>query len=113
MSLRIANVRVRADEPEAALPDRLARLLGLKRDELLHWRILRKALDYRDKDALQYVYTAEVTLPDEAARVARLPRSGHPKIVIEPYTEEPFVVPPPGAAALAHRPVVIGSGPGG
>jgi uncharacterized FAD-dependent dehydrogenase len=112
MSLRIANVRVSVDEPEAALPDRLARLLGLPRNDLRQWRILRKALDYRDKDSLQYVYTAEVTLPDDTPP-GHLPRRAHSGVVVEPYHEEPFVAPPPGTAPLPHRPIVIGSGPGG
>jgi uncharacterized FAD-dependent dehydrogenase len=114
MSLRIANVRLGLDEPEARLPDHLARLLGLAPTDLCGWRILRKSLDARRKDALQFVYTAEVTLPgDEAQVVARARRTSHPRAKIELYHEEPFTMPLPGGQPLEHRPVVVGSGPGG
>ena len=110
MPLRVSNVRLRVGEPEAALPRRLARILGLRPEELRHWRILRKSLDARDRDVLQYVYSAEVTvLADEAALAARASRSAQ----VDLYCEEPFVMPPPGTDPLPERPVVVGSGPGG
>jgi uncharacterized FAD-dependent dehydrogenase len=114
MALRVSNVRLHVDEPEAHLGERLARILGLAPSEVRRWRILRKALDARNKDALQFVYTAEVSLPAGEAHVAaRARRSCHPRARIELYHEEPFVMPPPGGRPLEHRPVVIGSGPGG
>ena len=70
MTLRISNVRLSVDEPEAHLPERLAAVLGVSPGDLLRWRILRKSLDARDKDALQFVYTAEVAVPDEEKRLA-------------------------------------------
>jgi uncharacterized FAD-dependent dehydrogenase len=109
MSLRIADVRLGIDEPESALPVRLARLLGVRPDEL-RWRILRKSLDVRDKDALQFVYVTEVTLPADEARLVRRLRG---RVKADFYHEEPFLVPPPGSEGLADRPVVVGSGPGG
>ncbi len=114
MSLRISNVRLSVDEPEANLPARLARILGIKPEALGRWRILRKSLDARDKDALQFVYTAEVAVPEGEARLAALAhRSAHPAARIDLYEEEPFEVPRSGAMLLEHRPVVVGSGPGG
>ncbi|HWG44846.1 MAG TPA: NAD(P)-binding protein [Gemmataceae bacterium] len=114
MSLRISNVRLSVDEPETLLPQRLARILGLSPTALTHWRILRKALDARNKHALQFVYTAEVSLPaDEARIVAHASRTRHPVARIDIYQETPFTVPAPGTQPLTHRPVVIGSGPGG
>jgi uncharacterized FAD-dependent dehydrogenase len=114
MSLRVSNVRLAVDEPEAALPERLSRLLGLAPGELHGWRILRKSLDARHKDALEFVYAAEVSVPGEEARLAtRAGRPANPRVKVERYTEDPFVMPPPGAAPLGHRPVVVGSGPGG
>jgi uncharacterized FAD-dependent dehydrogenase len=113
MSVRLSNVRLPVEEPEAHLPRRLARILGLAPSALQRWRILRKSLDARHKDALQFVYTAEVSLPaDEAQVVARAARRAAP-VRLEVFDEEPFVMPPPGAQRLEHRPVVIGSGPGG
>ena len=111
MTLRISDVRLSVDEPEAHLPERLAAVLGVAPGDLLHWRILRKSLDARDKDALQFVYTAEVAVPDEEKRLAG--RAGLAPSGVDRYEEEPFLVPPPGTRPLPHRPVVIGSGPGG
>src|SRR5579884_2368202 len=114
MSIRIANVRLGIDEPETMLPERLARILGLSPTAPLTWRILRKALDARNKSALRFVYNAEVVLPgDELRIVAHARRNVRPPVRVDLYTEEPFVPPTPGASPLEHRPVVVGSGPGG
>jgi uncharacterized FAD-dependent dehydrogenase len=113
MSVRLSNVRLGVDEPEAGLPAHLARALGLPASRLARWRILRKSLDARRQDALQFVYTAEVALhDDEAAVVARARRRGG-VVRVERFREEPFVMPPPGPRPLPRRPVVVGSGPGG
>jgi uncharacterized FAD-dependent dehydrogenase len=114
MPIRIANIRLSIDEPEAALPRRLADLLGLAPDAVPRWRILRKSLDARSPNALQFVYNAEVTLPEDEARVLDRARAAvRPPVRVDHYAEEPFVMPPPGAVPLEQRPVVIGSGPGG
>jgi uncharacterized FAD-dependent dehydrogenase len=114
MSIRISNIRLPIDEPEAALVGYVAHLLGLRPDEVERWRILRKSLDARHKDALQFVYSAEVILPAEEARVVELVRRGRKRqAVVERYQEPAFMMPAPGHCPLANRPVVIGSGPGG
>lgn len=110
MSLRVSNLRLRIDEPEAALRPRLATVLGLRPDDPWHTRILRKALDARDAHALTFVYTVEVSADDAVlARRTKRPR----QVRVERYAEEPFVMPPRGATPLDRRPVVVGSGPGG
>jgi uncharacterized protein len=114
MSIRISNVRLGIDEPEAMLPERLARILGLSPAAPLTWRILRKALDARNKNALRFVYNVEVVLPgDELRIVAHARRNVRPPVTVDLYAEEPFVPPTPGPRPLEHRPVVVGSGPGG
>src|SRR5262249_27522947 len=102
------------DEPEAALPRHLARVLGLGPEDLRRWRILRKSLDARDKDALQFVYTAEVSAGQDEARVVELARrNARREVRVERYQEPAFTMPPPGDRPLEHRPVVVGSGPAG
>ena len=114
MSIRVSNLRLSVDEPEAALGGRLAQVLGLRADELTQWRILRKSLDARNKHALQFVYAAEVVVPEEAGRIAALAQRGRKhRAAVEHYDEPPFAMPAPGSRPLASRPVVIGSGPAG
>jgi uncharacterized FAD-dependent dehydrogenase len=114
MPLRISNLRLFLDEPESSLGDHVAHALGIAPSEIVRWRILRKSLDTRDKDALHFVYSVELTLAEEEARVLRASRSARREnLRIERYHEVSFTIPKPGARSLAHRPVVIGSGPAG
>jgi uncharacterized FAD-dependent dehydrogenase len=113
MSIRVSNLRLGLDEPEAALGEHLARALGVRADALRHWRILRKSLDARNRDALQFVYTAEVSAGEDEDRLVARARRRRRETRIDRYDEPAFVMPPPGARPLAHRPVVVGSGPGG
>ncbi len=114
MPIRIANIRLGIDEPEAELLERITRLLGLSPSTPLLWRILRKSLDARRKETLCFVYHLEVTLEEDEARVvSHAQRRARPPLRVERYAEEPFVPPSPGVRPLEHRPVVIGSGPAG
>src|SRR5579863_5389847 len=113
MPIRLSNLRLSIDEPEAALADRLAAALDVRHDDIQRWRILRKSLDTRDKRELKFVYTAEVALAgDEANLVDRASRRSK-AVSVELYDEPRFKMPPPGDRPLDHRPVIVGSGPAG
>lgn len=107
MSLRVSNLRLPVEEPEANLPAHLAKALGLTPADLGRWRVVRKALDLRDKRHLRFVYNFEVDAPDATPRAAR------GDVQVEPHDEPPFSLPDPGPTPLPERPVVVGSGPGG
>src|SRR4051812_38713828 len=106
MSLRISNFVLPVEEPEAALSERLANALGVAPADIQHYRILRKSLDLRDKRQLRFTYNFEVDVPDNQHRAA-------PNLQVESFVDEPFSMPDPGSSPLPHRPVVVGSGPGG
>ncbi len=108
MSLRVSNLRLPVDEPEAALPGHLARALGVPAADVPAFRIVRKALDTRDKRELRFVYNFEVEEPDgydpdRAPGVAQVQR----------HADEQFTMPEVGSHPIQNRPVVVGSGPGG
>src|SRR5438093_8801367 len=109
-SLRIANFRVDVTEPEAELPRRLAKKLGLGESDVARWRILRKSLDARSRYDLKFVYTLLVELPaDELATKLLATKSADVELFVPP----PFEEVEPGRELLEQRPVVIGSGPAG
>src|SRR4051812_21969491 len=107
MSIRVSNLRLPVEEPEAALPAHLARALGVAPADLGRWRVVRKALDLRDKRQLRFVYNFEVELPGAK------PPAASSEAQVEAVREPPFSMPEPGPNPLPHRPVVVGSGPGG
>ena len=114
MSLRVSNIRLNIDTPESELPARVGRLLDVPVEDLGQLRILRKSLDARDRDSMAYVYVAEVTLPSAPAKLEKLlDRARRRNIPVEPFHEEPFIIPEPGQVPLPNRPVVVGSGPAG
>jgi hypothetical protein len=108
MPLRVSNLRVPPEFDEAELPQRALSLLGLPRDQLARWRILRKSLDLRDKSRIEFVYTLELDVRD----LPRRPLAAR-GLRVEPYTEPPFALPSPGSLPLTHPPVIVGSGPAG
>jgi uncharacterized FAD-dependent dehydrogenase len=109
MPLRINNLRRPVEEPEGELLAEIARKLHRPATDIGSWRILRKSLDARSRMDLQFVYSVVVDLPDEGAIKAAAGTDRD----IDPFDPETFDDPPPGATALEHRPVVIGSGPAG
>jgi hypothetical protein len=114
MSIRVFNVRLSLDEAEATLGKRLAGILRVPESDLGTWRILRKSLDARDKDRITFVYSLVANVPDQEARIAQLAsRDAGQEPRIEFYSEPAFFMPEPGTRPMKHRPIVIGSGPGG
>jgi uncharacterized FAD-dependent dehydrogenase len=113
MTLRISNLRLSIDEPESALPTHLTRVLGIAPGSVERWRILRKSLDARVKDAFHFVYTAELATREDELRLLTIARRKHRDLQIERHEEPAFQMPAHGAQPLKHRPIVVGSGPTG
>ena len=91
---RVPNLILPPDGDEKSLPFLAAEALGVPPEEIESFRILRKSLDARRKNAIRWIYTAGVRLRgDEKAR-----DEGY-KIVC---------CPPPG-----KPPVIVGFGPAG
>jgi uncharacterized FAD-dependent dehydrogenase len=113
MTLRIANLRLSIDEPESELPTHLARMLGVAPASFVRWRILRKSLDARVKDAFHFVYTAEIVTREDEAKLLAATRRKHPDLQVDQREEAEIQMPARGTRPLRHRPIVVGSGPAG
>ncbi|MDB5386646.1 MAG: dependent oxidoreductase [Planctomycetaceae bacterium] len=109
MPLKLSNIRLPVEFPEAELPQVLAKQLQVPTDSLTRWRILRKSLDARSRNSLQFVYSAVVDLTADA-ELHSLTRASRD---IEEFIPDEFEEPPRGDEGLGERPVVVGSGPAG
>jgi len=100
--LRLTDIKLPLDHAPEALKAAILKKLKLPAEALLDWRVFKRAHDARNKNAITYIYTVDITLKDES----RAPRDARPT----PDMEYRPVAKPP---AQFERPLVIGAGPCG
>lgn len=100
--LRLTDIKLPLDHAPAALKAAILKKLKLPADSLLDFQVFKRAHDARNKQAIAYIYTVDVTLKDEA----RAPAGVRPT----PDMDYKAVATAP---ADFQRPLVIGAGPCG
>ncbi|MGQ9650405.1 MAG: NAD(P)/FAD-dependent oxidoreductase [Phycisphaerae bacterium] len=112
MPIAVRGLMLGLDEPEDLLPDRAAKRLRVKREDIRVWALVRRSLDARKHEQLGFVYTVELALSGPPRREAQLVKRLRRADVALLKPEEP---PPlePGSEPLTDRPVVVGFGPSG
>jgi hypothetical protein len=106
--LRLHELRLPLGHPPEALRATILRRLGLFDHELIDVRILRRGYDARRRDAINFVYTVDISVQDEAGVLRR--HGGDRNLSPAPDMAYRLLAQaPPGM----RRPVVVGTGPCG
>jgi uncharacterized FAD-dependent dehydrogenase len=100
--LRLTDIKLPLDHSPSALKAAILKKLKLPAEALLDFQVFKRAHDARNKQAITYIYTVDVTLKDEA----RGPKDARPT----PDMAYKFAA---HAPASFQRPLVIGAGPCG
>lgn len=108
--LRISELKLPLDHPPEAMAPAIVARLGIEADDLVSFKIARRANDARRKSAILMVYSVDVVLRDEAAVLRRFEGDHHVRVT--PDTSYKFVAKAPEGFE-GPRPVVIGAGPCG
>jgi len=106
--LRITEVRLPLDHPEAALCAALLDRLGIAPEALVAFTVFRRGVDAR-KRPVTFTYTLDAEVRDEAALLARL-KSDRRVSLAPDMSYRPVAQ---ASSRYAGRPVVIGFGPCG
>lgn len=109
--IRINQLTLPVGHEPGGIKKKAAKQLGVPESEIVTLTILRKSIDARKKDRLQYSYIADVTLSSAKRETAAVRRAKSVNIQFE--TEKPYRYPPHGEERIHERPVVIGAGPAG
>ncbi|MFC0676393.1 NAD(P)/FAD-dependent oxidoreductase [Lysobacter korlensis] len=124
--LRLTDIKLPLDHPEAALAEAICARLGIAADELTGYTVARRSYDARRRGAIVLIYSVDVETPREADILARLQldpestefardgdsgRGSLAKVGPRPDTSYKFVARAPQNLPL--RPLVIGMGPCG
>jgi len=107
--LRLTEIQLPLDHPEADLRAAILARLGVADADLLSVSLFRRSYDARKKSAVTLTYAVDVEVRDEAAVLAR--HKGKQNVGPTPDTSYHFVARAP--AGLSKRPIVIGTGPCG
>ena len=110
---RIQQIKLRPDEPENRLKDKILKKLGRHDILITELRIVRKSIDARNRDDIVYVYTADFEAvykkrPRELARLKCGARGG-----LEIAPDLSYHGAEPGDVEMSGRPVIAGFGPCG
>ncbi|MEW5780801.1 MAG: NAD(P)/FAD-dependent oxidoreductase [Pseudomonadota bacterium] len=107
--IRLTELRLPLEHTAEELTAAVLQRLGIRPAELLRLEIFKRSPDARKKNALQFVYSLDLEVADEAAVLARFANDPHVKPT--PDMRYRFVTRAPQGNFL--RPVVVGFGPAG
>ena len=107
--LRLSQLKLPLDHPEAALQEAILKKLHLAPADLSSFTIFKRSYDARKKGNITLVYIVDVETPKEKALLKRFKKDA--TVVPSPDTTyRPVAQAPPG---FDQRPIVIGMGPCG
>lgn len=112
MPIFVRGLTLGLDEPEDRLVERAAARLRVPATEIRAWGIVRRSIDARKKDRLQYTYNIELALAGSPKKESKLVYRLHRQDVSLLVPAEP-PEPEPGHQSMSGRPVVVGFGPAG
>jgi len=107
--LRLTEIKLPLDHPNGDIKAVILKRLGIVADELASFVVFKRGVDARKPNAIQYTYTLDIEVRDEAAILARFSNDLHVKQ--SPDTSYHFIAQAP--KDLASRPIVVGMGPAG
>jgi len=112
--IRIANLKIGIEKAvdhnseNRALKNAVLSKIKISSKELLSYKIYKKSIDARKKDALVYVYTIDAEVQNETQVLKKFSKKGISSTPDMSYHRVTF-----GTDQLAERPVIIGMGPAG
>ena len=111
MAIRLKNIILSLEEDESTLQRKVADLLKISPEQIQNLKIVKKSLDARRKNRIQFVYTLELSLPAEQEKEV-LDRPSL-NLQIQKVFEAPLPAPGRIKRKPIHRPIIVGTGPAG
>ena len=108
--IRITELSLPLDHPDAALRKAIVRRLGIPDADLVDFTVFKRSYDARKKNSvITFVYIVDVSARNEAAILGRLAHDRH----VRPAPDTSYHLVGYAPASPGERPVVVGFGPCG
>ncbi len=109
--LKIENIKMEPGVCPSEIEKKLIRILGLKKNELTDWRILKKAIDARNKKKIRIVYNLLINTVNEERILKNFQTSA--KLRISRYLSPQTTIIAPVLKPKTKKVIIAGAGPCG
>ena len=106
MRIRVSQIKMPLNHKIEDVIARACKKVKVNPSEVAEYEIVKKSIDARKKEQLQYIYSVDLILKGQQ----KLRVKDKDVTIVE---KKEYVSPIPGEMPLQHRPVVIGAGPAG
>ena len=106
--IRVNQVKMPLSHGQEDILYKTAKILRIAPKEILSWKIVKKSIDARKKPEITVVYSVDVSVASQERVLA-----GCKSVQVQAVTDKVYSFPDEGTEKLAHRPVIIGTGPAG
>ena len=106
--IRVNQVKVPLSHGQEDILYKTAKILRIEPEKILSWQIVKKSIDARKKPDIKVVYSVDVSVASQD-KVLSGCKSGQ----VQAVNDKVYAFPDEGTDQLAHRPVIIGTGPAG
>jgi uncharacterized protein len=107
--LRLTEVKLPLDHPEAAIKAAILKKLQISSDALIRFSIFKRSFDARKRGESSLVYILDIETTQEARLLQRFKKDPHVKVAPDMSYRAVGQAP----STLAQRPIIIGTGPCG
>ncbi len=106
--IKISQIKLPVEHTMEQLYQKVEKILKIKKGQIKTLKIVKKSIDARKKPELFFVYTVDVSVPEED-KILKHTKDRNVTLV----KEKKYEVPAHGEERLKNRPVIIGAGPAG
>ena len=106
--IRVNQVKVPLSHGQEDILYKTAKILRIAPENIQSWQIVKKSIDARKKPEITVVYSVDVSVEAQDKVLA-----GCKSAQVQAVTKKVYTFPPNGTDVLAHRPIIIGTGPAG
>ncbi|MCM1045428.1 MAG: NAD(P)-binding protein [Candidatus Gastranaerophilales bacterium] len=111
--IRITQLKLLSGHTEEQLNHKIAKILGIRTQDIVKVEIKRQSIDGRKKPEIFYIYTVDVQTVDEESVLRRVKTNQRGVSQISKVTDVTYQFPVAGSKRQTHPVVIVGAGPAG
>ncbi len=104
--LRLEEIKLTLSDNESILGDKITKILGIPKEGIVSYKMIKKSVDSREKDAILFIYSVDVDLKDKNVNLLKPNLVKHRAKWVEAFV---YDIPDVPENITRKRPVIIGT----